>query len=143
LLHPLPKREEDPIVERPAWYKEHRYCEYHQTKGHATNGCGSLRKKIQGLIEDGFYICPDRVDNTKEEHDINVIFHEEVCTTLIRGRARVITNPFTCERELPKDPRSFDLIEKLKNTQDKVILFELLQISEPHREIMNQAFKNS
>jgi len=143
LLQPLPKREEDPTIERPAWYKKDRYCEYHQTKGHATNGCGSLRNRIQKLIEYGFYVCPDRVDETEEEHDINVIFHEEVCATLTRGRARVITDPVTCERELPKDPKSFDLIEQLKNTQEKVSLFELLQILEPHREIMNQVFKNS
>ena len=69
LIQPLPKREEDPTIERPAWYKEDRYCEYHQTKGHA---------RIQRLIEDGFYVCPDRVDENEEEHDINVIFHEEV-----------------------------------------------------------------
>jgi len=143
LLQPLPKWEEDPTAETPAWYKEDRYYEYHQTKGHATNGCGSLRNKIQGLIEDGFYVFPDRVDDTKEEQDVNVIFHEEVCVALARGRPRVITDPVTCERELPKDPRSFDLIEQLKNTQAKVNLFELLQFLEPHREIMNQVFKNS
>jgi len=78
LLQPLPKREEDPTAERPAWYKEDRYYEYHQTKGHATNGCGILRNRTQILIEDGFYVCPDRVDETEEEHDINVIFHEEI-----------------------------------------------------------------
>ena len=72
-----------------------------------------------------------------------MIFHEEVCATLIRGRARAVTDLVTCEKELPKDPRSFDLIEQLKNTQAKVSLFELLQILEPHREIMNQVFKNS
>jgi len=88
-------------------------------------------------------VCPDRVDEIKEEHDINMIFHEEVCAVLTRGRARVITNPITCKRELPKDPRSFDLIEQLKNTQAKVSLFKLLQILEPYREIMNQVFKNS
>jgi len=84
---------------------------------------------IQGLIEDGFYVCPHRIDNTEEEHDVNAIFYEEVCATLTRGKARVITDPVTCEKELPKDPRSFDLIEQLKNTQAKVSLFELLQIS--------------
>jgi len=46
LLQPLPKREEDVSIERTTWYKEDRYCEYHQTKGHATNGCGGLRNKI-------------------------------------------------------------------------------------------------
>ena len=142
LLQPLPKREEDPTAERPAWYKEDGYYKYHQTKGHAMNGCGSLMNRIQRIIEDGFYVCHDRVE-TKEEHDINVIFHEEVCVALARGRVRVITDIVTCEREIPKDPRSFDLIEQLKNTQAKVSLFELLQISEPHREIMNQVFKNS
>jgi len=105
LLQPLPKREEDPTVERLAWYKEDRYYKYHQTKGHATNGCGSLRNRIQRLIEDGFYVCLDRVDETEEEHDINVIFHEEVCATLTRGRERVIIDPITYERELPKDPK--------------------------------------
>ena len=88
-------------------------------------------------------MCPDRVDETEEEHDINVISHEEVCAALTRGKARVIIDLVTCERELPKDLRSFDLIEQLKNTQSKVSLFELLQILEPHREIMNQVFKNS
>ena len=29
LLQPLPKHEEDPTTERPTWYKEDRYCEYH------------------------------------------------------------------------------------------------------------------
>jgi len=72
-----------------------------------------------------------------------VIFHEEVCATLIRGRPRAFIDPVTCEKELPKDPRSFDLIAQLKNTQAKVSLFELLQILEPHREMMNQIFKNS
>ena len=143
LIQPLPKREEDPTAERLAWYKEDRYCEYHQTKGHATNGCGSLRNKIQRLIEDGFYTCPDRVEENEEEHDINVISHEEVCAVLTRGKAKSIIDLVTYEKELPKDPRSFDLIEKLKNTQAKVSLFELLQISEPHREIMNQVLKNS
>ena len=52
-------------------------------------------------------------------------------------------NPITCEKELPKDPRSFKFIDKIKNTQAKVSLFELLQILEPHREMMNQFFKNS
>jgi len=60
-----------------------------------------------------------------------------VCATLIRGRKRVETYPITCEKELLKDPRSFDLIEELKNTQAKVSLFELLQILEPYREMMN------
>jgi len=46
LLQPLPKREEDGSVERSAWYKEDRYCDYYQTKGHATNGCGGLITKI-------------------------------------------------------------------------------------------------
>jgi len=72
-----------------------------------------------------------------------VIFHEEVCATLTRGRARVVIDSVTCEKELPKDPRSFDLIEQLKNIQAKVSLFELLQILEPHREMMNQIFKNN
>jgi len=63
----LPKWEEDLTAERPAWYKEDRYCEYHQTKGHATNGCGILRNRIQRLIEDGFYECPNKFNNTKEE----------------------------------------------------------------------------
>lgn len=116
LLQPLPKREEDPTIERPTWYKEDMYYEYHQTKGHATNGCGGLRNRIQRLIEDGFYACLDKVDNTEEEQNINVIFHKEVCATLTRERARAVTDPITCEKKLPKDPRSFDLIEQLKNT---------------------------
>ena len=78
LIQPLPKREEDPTTERPAWYKEDKYCEYHQIKRHATNGCGILRNRIQRLIEYGFYVCPDRVDKIEEEHDINVIFHKEI-----------------------------------------------------------------
>ena len=88
-------------------------------------------------------MCPNRVDDTEEEHGVNVIFHEEVCVALTRGRSRTIIDPVTYKRELPKDPRSFDLIEQLKNTQAKVSLFELLQILEPHREIMNHVFKNS
>jgi len=48
----------------PTWYKEYRYYEYHQTKGHATNRCGGLRNKIQRFIEDGFYVCPTKVKNT-------------------------------------------------------------------------------
>ena len=40
-------------------------------------------------------MCLDRVDNTEEEHDVNVIFHEEVYAALTRGRSRVITNPVT------------------------------------------------
>ena len=61
-------------------------------------------------------MCPDRVEENEEEHDVNVIFHEEVYAALTRGKARKITDPVTYERELPKDPRSFDLIEQLKNT---------------------------
>ena len=72
-----------------------------------------------------------------------MIFHEEVCASLTRGRARAVIDLVTCKKELPKDLRSFDLIEQLKNTQAKVSLFELLQILEPHREIMNKVFKNS
>ena len=87
-------------------------------------------------------MCPTEVKYIGEEQHINIIFHE-VCTTLIRGRPRVATDPITCEKELPKDPISFDLIEQLKNTQAMVTLFELLQILEPHREMMNQIFKNS
>jgi len=70
-------------------------------------------------------------------------FHEDVCATLTRGRPKVVTNLVTCENELTHDSRSFDLIEQLKNTQAKVSLFELLQISKPHREMMNQIFRNS
>ena len=116
LLQPLPKHEEDPTTERLAQYKEDRYCEYHQTKGHATNRCGGLRNRIQKLIEDGFYVCLTKVENSKKEQHVNVIFHEDVCAEITRGRAREMIGPVTCERELPKDPRSFDLIEQLKST---------------------------
>ena len=34
------------------------------------------------------------------------------------------------------------MIEQLKSTQAKVSLFELLQILAPHKEMMNQIFKN-
>ena len=47
-------------------------------------------------------------------------------TALTRGRARGMVDPVTYEKELPKDPRGFDLIEQLKSTQAKVSLFELL-----------------
>jgi len=67
LLQPLPKHEEDPTTKRPTWYKEDRYCEYHQTKGHATNGCGGLRNRIQRLIEDGFYVCPTKLEDLEKE----------------------------------------------------------------------------
>ena len=87
-------------------------------------------------------MCPIEVKDTREEQHINVIFHEEMCATLIRERPRVTTDLVTCEKELPKDPRNFDLIEQLKNTQAKVSLFELFQILEPNREMMNQIFKN-
>ena len=80
------------------------------------------------------YVCPTKVKDIGEEKHINVIFHEEVFATLTRGRPRVATDPITCEKELPKDLRSFDLIEQLKNTQAKVSLFELLQILEPNDE---------
>ena len=139
----MPKHEEDPTIERKTWYKEDRYYEYHQTKGHATNGCRGLRNKIQRLIEDGFYVCPTKVEDIGEEQHVNVIFHGDVCATFTRGRAEVVIDLITCEKELPKDPRSFDLIEQLKSTQAKVSLFELLQILAPHREMMNQIFKNS
>ena len=72
-----------------------------------------------------------------------MIFHEGVYAIIIRGRSREVIDLVTCEKELPKDPRSFDLIEQLKSTQAKVSLFESLQISAPHREMMNQIFKNS
>lgn len=88
-------------------------------------------------------MCPTKVEDIEEEHHVNVIFHEDVCATLTRGRPRVATNLITCEKELPKDPRSFHLIEQLKNTQAKVSLFKLLQISKSHREMINQIFKNS
>ena len=55
-----------------------------------------------------------------------MIFHEDVCATITRGRAREMIDLVTCEKELPKDPRSFDLIEQIKNTQAKVSFFELL-----------------
>lgn len=67
LLQPLPKQEEDESIERPAWYKKDTYFEYHQTKGHATNGCDGLRNKIQRIIEDGFYVCPIEVKDIGEE----------------------------------------------------------------------------
>lgn len=143
LLQPLPKHEKDPIVERITWYKKDRYYEYHQTKGHATNVCGGLRKKIQRLIEDGFYVCPTKVEDIEEVQHVNMIFHEDVCAIITRGRAEVVINPITCKKKLPNDPKSFDLIEQLKSTQAKVSLFELLQILAPHREMMNQIFKNS
>ena len=72
-----------------------------------------------------------------------MIFHEDVCATLTRGRPKVASNIVTCEKELPKYLRNFDLIEQLKNKQAKVSLFELLQILEPHREMVNQIFRNS
>jgi len=40
-----------------------------------------------------------------------VIFNEEECVALTRGRARAVTDPVTHEKELPKDIRSFELIE--------------------------------
>jgi len=67
LLQPLPKQEEDESIERPTWCKEDRYYEYHQTKGHATNGCGGLRYKIERLIEDIFYVCPTEVKDTGKD----------------------------------------------------------------------------
>ena len=82
-------------------------------------------------------MCPTKVEDSKEEQHVNVIFHEDVCVAITRGRARVVKNLITCEKELSKDPRSFNLIEQLKNTQAKGSLFELLQISTPHRKIMN------
>ena len=66
-----------------------------------------------------------------------MIFHEDICVAITRGRAREMIDLITCEKELPKDPRSFDLIEQLKSTQAKVSLFELLQILAPHRKMMN------
>ena len=86
-------------------------------------------------------MCPTRIEDIEEKQHINVIFHEDVCVTLIRGRPKVATNLVTCEKELPKDPRSFDLIKQLKNIEAHVSLFELLQILEPHKEMMNQIFK--
>ena len=65
-------------------------------------------------------MCPTEVKDIGEDQHINIIFHKEVCATLIRGRPRVATDPVTCEKELPKNPRSFDLIKQLKDTQAKV-----------------------
>lgn len=88
-------------------------------------------------------MCPAKVEDAEEEQHVNVIFHEDVCAALTRGRARGMVDPVTCEKKLPKDPKGFNLIEQLKSTQAKVSLFELLQISAPHREMMNQIFNNS
>ena len=60
-------------------------------------------------------MCPTKVEDPKEEHHLNVIFHEDVCVAIIRGRAKIVIDPVTYEKELPKDP-SFDLIEQLKIT---------------------------
>ena len=43
---------EEPAVKGPSW-NENTYCEYHQGKGHDTNGCNALRHAIQDLIDDG------------------------------------------------------------------------------------------
>jgi len=56
-------------------------------------------------------VCPTEVKDIGEEQHINVIFHEEVCAALTRGGPRVVIDPSTCEKQLPKDPRSFGLIE--------------------------------
>ena len=68
-------------------------------------------------------MCPTKVEDLEEEQHVNVIFHEDVCATIIRGRAKIMIDPVTCEREISKDLKSFDLIEQLKSTQAKVSIF--------------------
>ncbi|MBY3556066.1 hypothetical protein HGI15_22285, partial [Modestobacter lapidis] len=49
LLFPLePRPLPNPL---PRYFKEHEYCQFHQTKGHHTNQCMRLRHEIQDLID--------------------------------------------------------------------------------------------
>src|SRR3989440_7295310 len=51
LLQPLePKPLPDPV---PAYFDLQVYCDFHQSKGHHTNGCKRLRHEIQDLIDQG------------------------------------------------------------------------------------------
>src|SRR3989442_14362627 len=51
LLQPLePRPLPDPV---PAYFDLQVYCDFHQSKGHHTNGCKRLRHAIQDLIDQG------------------------------------------------------------------------------------------
>src|SRR2546421_12058034 len=51
LLQPLePKPLPDPV---PGYFDLQCYCDFHQSKGHHTNGCKRLRHEIQDLIDQG------------------------------------------------------------------------------------------
>ncbi|XP_047326914.1 uncharacterized protein LOC124930629 [Impatiens glandulifera] len=56
------------------------WCEYHQTKGHGTNYCLSLRGVIQKLIDDKIIPAPKAKSKPLPTHTVNLI---EVCEDLI------------------------------------------------------------
>ena len=37
----------------PTYFRSHEHCSFHQTRGHATNYCSTLRNAIQDLIDAG------------------------------------------------------------------------------------------
>ena len=66
-------------------------------------------------------MCPTEVKDTREEQHINVIFHEEVCATLTRGRPRVATDPITCENKLPKTQEVLTSLRKSRIHKPRLV----------------------
>ena len=67
----------------------------------------ALEIEYKRLIKDGFYLCLAKVQDLEEEQDVNVIFHEDVCATITRGRAKIVINPITCEKRAFERSKEF------------------------------------
>ena len=58
------------------------------------------------------------------------------------GHPRNIPNTFTTKQlSIPPNPKTYSMIEKLKTTPTKIILYDLISISKIHREILYALLK--
>lgn len=69
---------------------------------------------------------------------------KKVCTRLRRGHPRNIPNLVTTKHiSLPPDPKNYSMIEQLKTTLAKIILYDLISSFETYREILYTLFKKN
>lgn len=102
------------------WYDAQKYYGYHRHRGHYSNQCLVLRSIIKGLLDSGKYTILPKANIL---YYVNVVINEEICANLRRGKSRQRVEPTTAKKlDVPKDPREYDMLQQLKNTQAKIIL---------------------
>jgi len=117
------------------------YCTYHQRRGYTTNSCKALEVYILDLIDQGKYEIQENASNL--DHAMNTIsLDDNLCVTLRREHPRSNPNLVTNKQvSLPPNPKSYSMIEQLKNTLAKIILYDLINTFKKHREVLYDLFK--